>query len=161
MNTKHLLVASFVGGLISTVLVNTPYLNLINVLICAGFWIGPLVAVWLYRRQDGALTLRQGVVIGVLAGAWHWLFGVLLSPLGLAGAGGLLETARPFVPAQDLPDLEATLTGFGAVLFNLVALAFDVALGLTGGLVGGALLRGAPGDRAETEPATPALGPKR
>ena len=78
MNTKHLLITSLTGGLISTVLVNTPFLNWINLLICAGFWIGPIAAVWLYRRQEGTLTLSQAMLIGMLAGLWHGLFGVLL-----------------------------------------------------------------------------------
>src|SRR5512141_1864815 len=108
MNTKHLLIASLAGGLLSTVLANTPFVNLINVLLCVGFWVGPIVAVWLYRRLDGALTFRQALITGLLAGVWHALFGMLLSPLGLAGAGSLLNDLRPFVSAQDLPDVEST-----------------------------------------------------
>ncbi len=141
MNTKYLLAASLAGGLISTVLVNTPLINLINLLICAGFWVGPLVAVWLYWRIDGTLTPGQAVVIGMLAGVWHGLFGLMLSPLGLAGAGGLLNEVRPFVSAQAWPDVETTLTGVGGILFNLVGVAFDVAFGFFGGLIGGAIFR--------------------
>ncbi len=68
MNAKYILAASLTGGLISTVLVNTPYVNLINLLVCAGFWIGPLVAVWLYHRLNSTLTLGQATIIGILAG---------------------------------------------------------------------------------------------
>ena len=139
MNTKNLLIASLAGGLISIVLVNTPFVNLINLLLCAGFWIGPIFAVWLYRRLDGALMLREAVITGLLAATWHALFGLLLSPLGLAGAGGVLNELRPLVSAQDLPDLEAALTGLGGLLFNLVAVSFDLTFGLMGGLIGGAL----------------------
>ena len=139
MNTKYILAASLAGGLISTVLVNTPYVNLINLLVCAGFWIGPIVAVWLYRRLGGTLTLGQAVVTGMLAGAWHGLFGLALSQVGLAGAGSLLNELRPFVPAQDWPDLETALTGVGGVLFNLAGVAIDVAFGFIGGLIGGAV----------------------
>ena len=141
MNTKHLLVASLAGGLISVVLANTPYVNLINLLVCAGFWFGPLVAVWLYRRLGGTLTLGQAMVIGLLAGAWHGLFGLVLSPLGLAGAGGLLNELRAILPAQDLPDVEPGLTGMGGLLFNLAGVAVDLAFGFIGGLIGGALFR--------------------
>jgi hypothetical protein len=140
MNAKYLLAASLAGGLISTVLVNTPYVNLINLLLCAGFWIGPIVAVWLYRRLGGTLTLGQAVVTGILAGAWHGLFGLALSQVGLAGAGSLLNEVRPFVPAQDWPDLEKALTGIGGTLFNLAGVAIDVAFGFIGGLIGGAIL---------------------
>jgi hypothetical protein len=139
MNTRHLLVATLTGGLISIVLVNTPFVNLVNLLICAGFWIGPIVAVWLYRRLDGVVTLRQGLLIGLLAGAWHGLFGLLLSPLGLAGAGGLLSELRPFMSAQDLPDLETALTGTGGFLFNLVGISIDLVFGFLGGLIGGGI----------------------
>ncbi|HEX5810228.1 MAG TPA: hypothetical protein VFY25_16275 [Anaerolineales bacterium] len=143
MNTKHLLIASLAGGLVSLMLVNTPFVNLINVLLCAGYWIGPLVAVWLYRRLGGTLTMSQAIVTGMLAGAWHGLFGVILSPLGLAGAGGVLNAVRPFMSAQDLPDLETALTGVGGVLFNLVGIAFDIGFGFLGGLIGNAVFRSA------------------
>ncbi len=139
MNTKYLFVASLAGGLISLVLVNTPFVNLINLLVCVGFWIGPIVAVWLYRRLGGTLTLGQAVVTGILAGVWHGLFGLVLSPLGLAGAGSLLNEVRPFVSAQDVPALETALIGLGGLLFNLVGVAIDVAFGFIGGLVGGAI----------------------
>jgi len=139
MNTKYLLVASLTGGLISIMLVNTPYVNLINLLVCVGFWIGPVMAVWLYRRLGGTLTLGQAMLTGMLAGVWHGLFGLMLSPLGLAGAGGLLSNVRPFMSAQDLSDLETALTGIGGLLFNLVAVAIDVAFGFLGGLIGGAI----------------------
>jgi hypothetical protein len=139
MNTKHLWIASLAGGLVSTVLVNTPFVNWINLLLCAGFWMGPVAAVWLYRRQGGAVTLSQALVIGMLAGAWHGLFGVLLSPLGLAGAGGVLNGLQQVVPAQDLLDLLPSLTGVGALVFNLVGMLIDVAFGFIGGLVGGAI----------------------
>jgi hypothetical protein len=139
MNTKHLLTASLVGGLISLLLVNTPFVNLINLLICAGFWGGPILAVWLYRRLDGTLTFRDAVLTGLLAGVWHGLFGLVLSPLGLAGAGGLLSEARPFVSAQDLPSLETSLSGLSGMLFNLVGVAIDLLFGLIGGMIGGAI----------------------
>lgn len=139
MNTKHLLIASLTGGLVSTLLVNIPFVNWINLLLCAGFWIGPIVAVWLFRRQDGAVTVSQAMLIGMLAGVWHGLLGVLLSPLGLAGAGGVLNGLRQVVPAQDLPDLIPALTGLGGLFFNLVGILIDVAFGFIGGLIGGTI----------------------
>ena len=139
MNTKNLLTASVLGGLISIVLVNTPFVNLINLLLCAGFWIGPIFAVWLYRRLGGTVTLREAVLTGLLAAAWHALFGMLLSPLGWAGAGGVLNELRPFVSAQDLPDIESSLTGLGGLLFNMIGVLFDLTFGLIGGLIGGAV----------------------
>lgn len=141
MNTKQWLAASAAGGLISAVLVNTPVVNLVNLLICAGFWIGPITAVWLYRRMAGPVTMRQAITVGLLAGVWHGLFGLLLSPLGLAGAGGLLNDLRPILSAPDLAELESTLTGLGGLMFNLSGVVIDMVFGLIGGLAGGAIFR--------------------
>ena len=139
MNTKPLLTASLVGGLISLVLVNAPFVSLINLLLCAGFWVGPIVAVWLYRRLSGTLTFREAIFTGILAGVWHGLFGLVLSPLGLAGAGGILSAAQPFMQAQDWSQLETNLTGIGGLLFNLFGMLIDLVFGLVGGLIGGAI----------------------
>lgn len=139
MNTKHLLTASLVGGLISLLLANAPFVSLINFLLCAGFWIGPIMAVWLYRRPKGTVTFREAIFTGVLAGAWHGLFGLVLSPLGLAGAGGLLSAAQPFMQAQDWSELETNLTGIGGLLFNLIGILIDMFFGLVGGLIGAAI----------------------
>jgi len=139
MNTRHLLAASLAGGLISAVLVNTPFVSLINLLVCAGFWIGPIVAVWVYLRLAGKPTMGQAILIGVLAGGWHGLVGLVLSTLGMAGAGSLLNELRPLVPAADWPDVETALTGVGGFLFNLAGVAIDVVFGLVGGLIGGAI----------------------
>jgi hypothetical protein len=141
MNSKHLLVASLAGGLISTVLVNTPYVSLVNLLLCAGFWIGPLAAAWIYRRLIGDLAAREAIMTGVLAGAWHGLFGLLLSPLGMAGAGGLLRELQPFMSGPDWNELQSTLTGMGRVLFNLLGAGLDIVFGLIGGLIGGAVFK--------------------
>jgi hypothetical protein len=89
--------------------------------------------------MGGALTFGQAVLTGVLAAAWHALFGLLLSPLGLAGAGGMLNDLRPLISTQDLPDLETALTGLGGMLFNLLGVAIDLVFGLIGGLIGGAI----------------------
>lgn len=139
MNTKNLLVASLAGGLISTVLANTPYLKLINLLVCVGFWIGPLMAIWIYRRLGGTLTLGQAVLTGILAGAWHGLIGLALSPLGLAGVGSFLNDARAFIPAEDLSEAQVLLSGAGGLLLNLVGVVLDVIFGAIGGLLGGLL----------------------
>lgn len=141
MNSKHLLLASLAGGLISIVLVNVPYVSLVNLLICAGFWIGPLAAVWIYRRLNGTVTMREAIFTGVLAGVWHGLFGMLLSPLGMAGAGGLLHELQPFMSGSDWTQLESTLTGSGGMLFNLLGAGFDMVFGLLGGLIGGAIFK--------------------
>lgn len=139
MHTKHLLTASLVGGLISVALVNAPFVNLVNLLFCVGFWVGPLLAVGLYQRLNGSLTLGQALAAGTLAGAWHALLGLLLSLAGAAGAAGMLSALRSVLPVEDWPDVEPGLTGSGAFLFNLLGTVVDLAFGFLGGLFGAAI----------------------
>lgn len=139
MNTKHLMTASLIGGVISIVLANAPYVNLINILFCAGFWVGPLLAVWIFRRLNGTLTIRESIFIGLLTGVCHGVFGLLLSTLGLAGAGSLLKEMQSVMSTQDWAKLETNLTGLGGLAFNLFGMAFDIVFGFLGGLIGGAI----------------------
>ena len=144
MNVKSLLIASLAGGLLSLMLVNTPFVNLINLLACAGLWIGPIAAVWLYGRLSGTPTLGQAVIIGLLAGLWHGLFGLLLSPLGLAGAGGMLTLLRSMVQPQDWPGVQTALTGLWGMLYNMIGVMLDAAFGVAGGLVASVLFGARP-----------------
>jgi hypothetical protein len=142
MNTRHLLIASLVGGLITTFLSNVPIVNLVNCLLCAGFWIGPLFAVWLYKRQMGTLSLGQGVGVGTLAGVWAGIFGFILSLVGGAGAAALIQSYSQFLPAD--AGIDSSSVGPLSFLFDLVGVGFTVALGAVGGLIGGAIFRTRP-----------------
>ena len=42
MNIVSLLIASLIGAVVTTALSNVPYLNLVNCLLCAGFWVGAI-----------------------------------------------------------------------------------------------------------------------
>jgi hypothetical protein len=142
VNTRNLLIASLVGGLASTILSNVPVLNLINCLLCAGFWGGPLLAVWLYKRQERTLTLGQGVVVGVVAGVWAGVFGLILSLVGLAGAAALMKSYAAYLPpGSGMEGLQRSAASF---LFNIVGVGFDVLFGAIGGLIGGAIFQTKP-----------------
>jgi hypothetical protein len=137
VNNRSLVTASLVGGVLSTILSNTPGLSLINCILCMGFWIGPVLAVWLYRRQTGAVTMQQGIRIGAAAGAWAGLFGFLLSFTNVAGMEQAMETYSQFAP-----DAAAQLEDLGPiqVLLSLFAIVFNILFGLLGGLIGGSLM---------------------
>ncbi len=139
MNNKNLLLASLIGGLVSTALSNIPIINLVNCLLCAGFWIGPVLAVWFYKHQTGAVTLGQAVIVGSLAGLLAGIFGFILSLMGLAGAEALMKSYARFIP----PDAEiAELpSGIFAILFNLAGVVVNILFGALGGLVSGAILK--------------------
>jgi len=141
VNTKNLVVASLVGGLISLFLTNVPVVNLVNCLLCAGFWLGPLFAVWFYRRQSGAVTLGQGAAIGALAGLWSGVIGLLLSFVGLAGIQALAESYASLVPAEGVAEPIGLLE---STAFNLAGVVFEIGIGAVGGLIGGALFRTKP-----------------
>jgi hypothetical protein len=139
MNTKNLFIACLLGGIISTLLSNIPILNLINCLLCAGFWIGPIFAVWFYVRQTGSVTLGQSIGIGTLAGLFAGIFGFLLSLVGLAGAAALMNSYTQLLPAEargeGLPD--ATLS----LVFTIIGVGVNIMLGAIGGLVAGLYYR--------------------
>ncbi len=135
MNTKNLWIASLSGAALSLLVSNLPIISFVNCLLCAGFWGSAIFAVWLYQRLGSTLTIRQGVGIGVLTGILAGLVGFLLSFAGLAGAQGFLNSARQFLPAdatQGINDIPA----WGAYIFNLFGVVFDVVFGALGGWIG-------------------------
>jgi len=138
MNTKNLWIAVLSGAAASLLLVNLPFVNLINILFCIGFWVSATFAVWLYHRLNGSVTLLEGVKIGVLTGLIAWAVGFLLSFVGLAGIQGLLNGVGHFLPteaSQDLPEFPL----WGAIAFNLLGALFEIFFGILGGLLGGAI----------------------
>jgi len=150
MNTKNLLIASLVGGVISIILSNVPLLNLVNCIICAGFWLGPLFAVWLYRRQTGTVTLGQGAGIGALAGVWAGVLGLILALFNFAGFSALIQSYAQFLPPNS--GINPSLFGAMGWLFTFIGVGFDIVVGTIGGLVGGAIWKTTP----SAPPAPPA-----
>jgi hypothetical protein len=142
VNTKNLLIASLLGGLASTILSNVPLLNFVNCLLCAGFWAGPLLAVWLYKRQTGQISFGQAVAVGTVAGIWAGVFGLILSLVGMAGAQALFNSYARYLPPD--ANLQADLPGPGSIIFNLIGVVFNIAFGAIGGLIGGAIFKTKP-----------------
>ena len=141
MNTKNFLIAALVGGIVTEVLTNVPIINLLGCVVCISFWIGPLLAVWLYRRLQGEVTLGQGTGIGTLAGVVAGLIGFLLSFANLAGMSSFVNAVRPFLSAQDLQEAETIMSGPVLVVLNLVGVGVTILFGTIGGLIGGAIFR--------------------
>jgi hypothetical protein len=153
VNTRNLLLASLIGGAVSLILTNVPVINLVNCLLCAGFWAGPLFAVWIYKRQTGSVTLGraadpsrpvllnlgQGVAIGALAGVWSGVIGLLLSLVNLAGIQAVMDSLAVLAPEGT--DLGESLGTVESTLLNLGGVAFEIGIGAVGGLIGGALFR--------------------
>ncbi len=140
MNRKNLWIAVLGGAVLSLLLVNLPYVNLINLLLCAGFWVCAIFAVWLYRRLNGSVTLAEGMKIGVLTGLVAWAAGFLLSFTGLAGIQGIMNGVQQILPPEALQDTSDFSAGF-AVVFNLLGVFFETFFGFIGGCIGGAIFR--------------------
>jgi hypothetical protein len=142
MNTRHLLIGSLIGAAVSLVLANVPVLNLVNCLLCAGFWGGPLLGVWYYKRQAGTMTLGQGVAVGALAGLLAGVIGFLLSFVGLAGIQAVAQSYARLAPEG--AGIEQPLALAEASLLNLGGIVFEIILGAIGGLIGGVIWRTRP-----------------
>src|SRR5512145_2142290 len=140
MNTKNLWIASLGGAAVSLLAANLPYVNLVNCLLCVGFWGSAIFAVWLYRRLGGTLTVMDGVKVGALSGLVAWFIGFLLSFAGLAGIQGMMSSAGQLLGSdaggglQDMP-------AWAPTLFNLLAVVVEVGFGAVGGWIGRTLFR--------------------
>ncbi len=139
MNTRYLWISALLGGLISTALSNIPFINLVNCLLCAGFWIGPILAVLFYKRWTGEVNLKQSVIIGALAGLVAGILGFILSLVGLAGGEALMKSYARFIPPDaEISDLP---TGPFLIFFNLIGVLVNIGFGALGGLAAGAILK--------------------
>ncbi len=140
MNAKNLWIAVLSGAVLTTLVSNLPYVDLINFVCFAGFWGGAIFAVWLYRRLSGKLTLREGLALGALTGLCAGILGFGLSFLGLAGYQGTANELAQLLPPEDSQDL-SNIPTLGMLIFNLVGVGFNILFGTIGGLIGGAILR--------------------
>jgi hypothetical protein len=149
MNNRNLLIAALIGAVVTTAFANIPIVNLLNCVVCAPFWGGPLLAAWFYKRQTGNMTMGQAVGVGALAGLFAGVLGFLLSFVGMAGASGLASQLNRFAPPGSLPpEMQSGLAGPMALAFNLAGVLTNIVFGVIGGLVGGALFK----DKAAAPP---------
>jgi hypothetical protein len=141
MDKKNLLIASLAGAVTITALSNIPFINLVNCLLCGGFWFGSVLATWLYKRLTGAISVIDGVKIGALAGLFAGVLGFLLSLVNLAGLGSLIHSMGQFFPGDDTADIDTLLAGPFEMLFNLLGVLVNVAFGAVGGFIGGNIFK--------------------
>jgi hypothetical protein len=149
MNTKNMLITGLVGAVITLGLTNIPLLNLVNCLVCAGFWVGPLFAVWLYKRMSGTISTKEGIWVGVTAGAIAGVIGFLLSFVGVAGGPGFINEINRFMSPQDQIDMSGLGGEIGGIIFTLIGVIFDIIVGAIGGFVGAAIFKNKPQTAAQ------------
>jgi hypothetical protein len=144
MNTKNMLITGLIGAVITLALTNIPFVNLVNCLVCAGFWVGPLFAVWLYKRMSGTMSTKEGILVGVTAGVIAGVIGLLLSFAGMAGAAGIVNQINAFSSPEDQIDLGGVEGVIGNLLITLFGVIFDIIVGALAGWVGSAIFKNKP-----------------
>ena len=150
MNTKNILITGLVGAVITLLLTNIPFLNLINCLICAGFWVGPLFATWLYKRMTGTLSTKEGIWVGVTAGAIAGVIGLLLSFVGLAGFAGMINQVNTVMSPEDQIDISGMEGGILNIVGTFIGIIFDIIIGAIGGYLGALIFKNKP--QAQIQP---------
>jgi hypothetical protein len=149
MNTKNILITGLVGAIITLLLTNIPFVNLVNCLICAGFWVGPLFATWLYKRMTGTLSTKEGIWVGVTAGVIAGVIGFLLSFVGAAGAAGMVNQINTIMSPQDQIDMSGVEGTIGNILITLLGVIFDIVVGAIAGLIGATIFKNKTQDIAQ------------
>ena len=135
MNTKNLLIASLIGAVVTAFFANVPVLNLVNCLACLPLWGGPLLATWFYKRQTGTMSMSHAIGVGVVAGVFAGMLGLVFGLIGMAGTSGLISQLNQYLPADSVPP--ALISGGAALAISLMGLLTSIIFGLIGGLLGG------------------------
>ena len=151
MNFIYFIIASLIGAGVSVFFSSVPFLNFTNCLCCAPYWGGAILAVLIYRRLSGSLTLGQGVVLGLAIGLLATAASFLLSLLGLINTAELMNQVQSVVSTNTNIALP-TETGYHFSCNCGIELIFC----LIGGLIGGALFR--TNKAASAAPQTPLPG---
>ncbi len=143
MNTRSLGIAALIAGLVIALLSNLPFINLVNCLLCAWVWLGGILAVYLYQRNEPAATLvkpEQGALVGAIAGIVAAFIGAILGFIFGAGNAALFQALNNVVDTGEYGRQLATAGGFS--FFGLACnLVLYTAFGAIGGLIGAAILK--------------------
>jgi ABC-type sugar transport system permease subunit len=139
MNARNLWIAALSGAALTTLISNLPYLGFVNCLAFAGFWGSAIFGVWLYQRLSGPVTTREGTRLGALTGLLAGGLGFALSFVGLAGMQGLMNNTENLLPPEALQGADS-IPAWGAIVFNLVGVVFNVVFGTIGGWMGAVIL---------------------
>jgi hypothetical protein len=158
MNTKSMLLAGGLAGIAMGILAAIPLLGAVSSCCClwAGRWGCGILAVFLYRTSNKAqpgLTVGQGVVLGLIAGAVGALLASILGGISSLIFGGMSNGAAVMDYLNQIPGaaesldassrqiIEQAAATSGSILFSTCCKFVIFPLfGMIGGLIGTALI---------------------
>lgn len=147
MNTKNLVIASVIGGLVTAFLAYVPLISLLNCLLCLPFWAGPILGTWYYKRETGTMSMNNALTVGAMSGALAGVIGFVVSMLFTNTAALTQQLQQVLPPGSVPPELAA---GGASILTGLLGILFAIIFGVIGGLIGGSIFKDKP-----TTPTTP------
>jgi hypothetical protein len=155
MNTKSMLIAAGITGVVMALVSKIPILGCINICCAAGIWGSGILAIWIYRMSNKAqpgLTIGQGILLGVLAGAvgavlvsiWGGLSTLIFGGMSNAAYMDYLNQipgAADSLDASSRQMIEQFAATSGNIFFSTCCNFVVYPLfGMIGGLIGTALI---------------------
>lgn len=114
-NNPSRLMPSLWGGLFIVVISYVPGLGFINCRCCSGIIGGGLLAVHLYRKKGGHISLNTGIELGLLSGLVATLLGTILL---LIVVPYLPEILNQFEEILDQPEMDEIMARIGPELLK-------------------------------------------
>ena len=138
MNTRNLLIASVIGGLVTAFLAYVPIISFLNCLLCLPFWAGPILGTWYYKRETGMMPMNHALTVGAVSGVIAGVIGFIVGLLFTNQAALAQQLNQILPPGSVPPELAA---GGASVLSGLLGILFAVIFGVIGGAIGGAIFK--------------------
>jgi hypothetical protein len=143
MNTRALGIAVLVSGLVIALLSKIPVISLFNCILCIWVWLGGILAVFLYQRNQPVATpvkLEHGALIGALAGIAGAFIGAIFGLIFGSINGAIFQAINN---AANIGEYGQYLTAIGG--FSIIGLGCDLVLytifGALSGLLGAAIFK--------------------
>jgi hypothetical protein len=100
--------------------------------------------------MTGRLSTKEGIWVGVTAGAIAGVIGLLLSFVGAAGAAGIINQLNTVMPPEDQIDMSGLEGGILNIMMTSFGIIFDIIVGAIGGFIGSAIFKDKP--QAQIQP---------
>jgi hypothetical protein len=130
MNSKSMIIAAGVGGLVMVLLTKIPVISCLNCLFCVSYWGSGILTVWIYRqteKENPGLATGQGILLGLLAGVVAAVFGSIVGAI-FSGTSALASLDM----LKNIPGMSDQVSSMSG---DILRQATSVGGGLIGGFV--------------------------